>query len=87
MIKNFLNPEGNQNPFNGSKVTVILLKGWIWLLVELHGEGSACSLRIRLVYGIMIIWTYGIMVWMNEGIMEWLNNRMMKILTYEIIVW
>ena len=29
VIQNFLNPEGLQNPFNGSKVTVILLKGWI----------------------------------------------------------
>ena len=27
VIKNFLNPKGNQNPLNGSKVTVILLKG------------------------------------------------------------
>ena len=30
MIKNFLNPKGHQNPFSGSKVTAILLKGWIW---------------------------------------------------------
>ena len=29
VIKNFLNPEGHQNPFNGSKVTAILLKGRI----------------------------------------------------------
>ena len=29
MIKNFLNLEGHQNPIMGSKVTVILLKGWI----------------------------------------------------------
>ena len=29
MIKTFLNPEGHQNPINGSKVTAILLKGWI----------------------------------------------------------
>ena len=26
MILNFLNPEGHQNPINGSKVTTILLK-------------------------------------------------------------
>ena len=26
-IKNFLNPEGHQNPIIGSKVTAILLKG------------------------------------------------------------
>ena len=29
VIKNFLNPEGHQNPISGSKVMVILLKGWI----------------------------------------------------------
>ena len=29
MIKTSLNPEGHQNPTNGSKVTAILLKGWI----------------------------------------------------------
>ena len=29
MIKNFLNPEGHQNPISGSKVTAILLKVWI----------------------------------------------------------
>ena len=28
-IKTFLNPEGHQNRFTGSKVTAILLKGWI----------------------------------------------------------
>ena len=27
MIKNFLNPEGHQNPIIGSKVTAILLRG------------------------------------------------------------
>ena len=29
VIKNFLNSEGHQNPISGSKVTAILLKGWI----------------------------------------------------------
>ena len=28
-IKNFLNPEEQQNPIHGSKVTADLLKGWI----------------------------------------------------------
>ena len=37
VIKNFLNPEGHQNPISGSKVTAILLNGWIWLI----GEASA----------------------------------------------
>ena len=29
VIKNFLNPKGHQNPISGSKVSAILLKGWI----------------------------------------------------------
>ena len=41
MIKNILNPKGHQNPFSGSKVTAILLKGRFVLLVDLHSEGSA----------------------------------------------
>ena len=51
VIKNFLNPEGHQNFISGSKVTAILLKGWILPLVELHrGRVCACSLRSRLVF-------------------------------------
>ena len=29
VIKNFLSPEGHQTPISGSKVTAILLQGWI----------------------------------------------------------
>ena len=51
MIKNFLNPEGHQNPYSGSKVMAILLKGWIWPIGGASaGEGLPCSLRSRLVY-------------------------------------
>ena len=51
MIKNFLNPEGHQNPFSGSKVTAILLKGWIWPIGGASvGEGLPSSLRSRLVH-------------------------------------
>ena len=40
MIKSFLNPEGHKNPISGSKVTAILLKGWIWPIGEASaGEG------------------------------------------------
>ena len=42
MIKNFLNPEGHQNPINGSKVTVILLKGLI-----LPIGGASAGLRSK----------------------------------------
>ena len=50
MIKNFINLEGHQNPFSGSKVTAILLKGWICPIGGGSvGEGLPCSLRSRLV--------------------------------------
>ena len=40
MIKSCLNPEGHQNSISGSKVTAILLKGWIWPIGEAsEGEG------------------------------------------------
>ena len=51
MIKTFLNPEGHQNPFSGSKIKAILLKGWIWPIGGASaGEGLPCSLRSRLVF-------------------------------------
>ena len=50
MIKNFLNPEGHQNPISGSKVMAILLKGWILPIgVASWGRVCACSLRSSLV--------------------------------------
>ena len=56
MIKNFLNPAGHQNPFSGSKVMAILLKGWIWPIGGASvGEGLPCSLRSRLVFKYLII--------------------------------
>ena len=42
MIKNFLNPEGHQNPFSGSKVMAILLKGWI---LPIGGASAVEGLR------------------------------------------
>ena len=44
MIKNFLNPEGHQNPINGSKVTDILLKGWIF---PIGGASAVEGLRSK----------------------------------------
>ena len=38
---NFLNPEWLQQPISGSKVTAILLKGWILPIGGVHREGSA----------------------------------------------
>ena len=50
MIKDFLNPEGHQNPINGSKVTAILLKRWIWPIGGVaSGRICACSLHTSLV--------------------------------------
>ena len=52
VIKNFLNPKGHQNPISGSKVTAVLLKGWIWP-ISIGGVAfrrvCACRLRSRLV--------------------------------------
>ena len=43
VIKNFfLNIEGHQNPINGSKVTAILLKGWI---LPIGGASAVEGLR------------------------------------------
>ena len=40
VIMHFLNPKGHQNPIGCSKVTAILLKGWIWPIGgESAGEG------------------------------------------------
>ena len=56
VIKNFLNPKGHQNPISGSKVTAILLKGWI---LSIGGSSSgrvcACSLRSRLVFNLPLV--------------------------------
>ena len=50
VIKNFLNPEGHQNPISGSKVTAILLKGWFLHIGEASsGRVCTCSLRRRLI--------------------------------------
>ena len=40
MIKNFLNTEGHQNTISASKVTAILLNGWILAIIE-ASAGSA----------------------------------------------
>ena len=42
--KNFLNPKGHQNPISGSKVTVILLKGWIF---PIGGASAGEGLRLK----------------------------------------
>ena len=51
IFKEILNPEGHPNRITGSKVTAILLNGWI-LPIGGASSGSvcACSLRSRLVY-------------------------------------
>ena len=60
VIKNFLNPKGNQNPkghqnpISGSKVTAIYWRGVFCLFVELQrGRVCACSLRSRVVFKLM----------------------------------
>ena len=51
LINNFINIKGHQNPIIGSKVTVILLKGWILPIFGVaSGAVCACSLGSRLLY-------------------------------------
>ena len=51
MIKKFLDPKGYQNLFSGSKLTAILLKGWIRHIGGVASERvCACSLHSRLVF-------------------------------------
>ena len=42
VITSFLNPEGHQNPISGSKMTTILLKGWI---LPIGGASAVEGLR------------------------------------------
>ena len=44
VVKNFLNPEGHQNPMSGSKVTAILLKGCI---LPIGGASAGEFLRLQ----------------------------------------
>ena len=44
VIKNFLNPEGHQNPISSSKVTAILLKG---LILPIGGASAGEGLRLQ----------------------------------------
>ena len=51
VITNFLDPEGHQYPISVSKMTVILLKGWIFHIGGVAlGRVCACSLLCRLVF-------------------------------------
>ena len=51
VMKKFLNLKRHQNCISGSKVTVILLKGFIWPIAGVEtGRACACSLRSRLVF-------------------------------------
>ena len=52
MIKNFLNPEGHQNPINGSKVTAISLKGQI---LPIDGASAVEGLRSTGLPGLVVL--------------------------------
>ena len=51
MIKNLLNPEEHQNPISGSKVTAILLEGWI---LPIGGVSAGEGLRLQPVQQVCI---------------------------------
>ena len=51
IFKEILNPEGHQNRITDTKVTAILLNGWILPIGETSsGRVGSCSLRSRLVF-------------------------------------
>ena len=52
IFKEILNPEVHPNRITGSKVTAILLNGWILPIGGASlGRVCSCSLRSRLVFG------------------------------------
>ena len=56
MIKIFLNPKGHKNAIGGSKVTAILLMGWI---LPIGGASAREGLRSMLVlYGVQNLSNY-----------------------------
>ena len=59
VIKSYLNPKGHQNPISGSKVTAILLKGWILSIGGASAVEGLQSTRLpRLVFPYLtFFWT------------------------------
>ena len=58
VIKNYLNPEGHQNPTSGSKVTAILLKGvdfaYWWSFIGGGSAPAACAAGLFIINNIII---------------------------------
>ena len=82
MIKNFLNPEGHQNCLTGSRVTAILLKGWILLI---GGDASGFFLyylqhsELRdFVLLMLLIWQRKICTYFTKFIMPLQNKDTFK---------
>ena len=83
MIKNFLN-EGHQHPISGSKVTVVLLKGWL-LPTGGVASGRVCGLQHALqacllltVTVVLLDGTYEVLLltWTYSGQCESVNLRL-----------
>ena len=55
IFKEILNPKGHPNRITGSKVTVILLNGGFFPLVELHREGSAPAACAAGLFSLILI--------------------------------
>ena len=56
MIKTFLSPEGHQNLISGSKVTAILLKGWILPICGASSVEGPQSFIVYLIKYIITMW-------------------------------
>ena len=56
MIENIPNPKGHQNHVSGSKVTAILMKGWILSVGGVaSGRVGACSLHTKIQAAILFL--------------------------------
>ena len=78
VIRNFLNPEGQQNPISGSKVTAILLKGWILPIcgasagecLRLQPAQQACFLIIYESNGYRSVWLLHNKIIWSSGVLH-----------------
>ena len=89
VIKNFLNPEDHQNPITGSKVTAILLKGWI---LPLGGASAVEGLRstgllFRLVFNALatlhLLQTTLFITWSFGGVRFLINKDPGEVLLFD----
>ena len=75
MIKNFINSEGHQNPISASKVTAILLKGWI---LPIGGASAGEGLRLQPAQQACFIGFYNFLSFMSAQVFIIAQNLQRK---------